>query len=131
MSATKWLPLPKKMDAVRRAAKRKSYNLARTRRTRLIRRRAVLRYCQLLALQDNGRLRKPWGIQAEVARELGIHRSTVCRALAVHREAEQKGYHVLDLEDDLRIRHRLDKRDWRSPDKPFIPLNGWSATREK
>ena len=100
MSATIWGPLDP-LSAAKRASARDAWNNRRSVRASLRRLDAVLLYFKAGC--------KP-GSQAKVARQLGVHRSTVCRDIAMWYEAERTDVDIRVLEECQRIRQRLDKQ---------------------
>lgn len=105
MSATNWGPLDR-ISAAKRAAARDSWNHRRTVRAGIRKLQAVALYFKLGC--------KP-GAQAEVARMLGVHRSFVCRAIALWNLSYRLDMNLKDLELHQRIRDKLRKRELRIP----------------
>ena len=103
MSATNWGPLDP-LSAAKRASARDSWNRRRTSIANIRGLKAVALY--FLAACERGS-------QAEIARVLGVHRSTVCRAIKLWREGERKGYFHREMEEFQRLTRRLDKRQSR------------------
>ena len=89
----------------RRAGGRRAYNWRRMRIASHRRLKAVPLYFQ-------GNCKH--GSQAAAARQLGVHRSLVCRAVKMWREMERCGGDFRDAEDFERIRRKLDKRERRA-----------------
>ena len=56
------------------------------------------------------------GSQTKAARELGVHRSQVCRALKMWHESQRNGWDFRLLEDEQRLRQRLEIQERRAAD---------------
>lgn len=104
MSATKWGPL-ERIPAIKRAAKRDAWNARRMSVARLRRLQAVILYFEAACKR---------GAQAKAAKELGVHRSTVSRAIAMFQESERIAVEIDILAEDQRTRQRLDRRERRA-----------------
>ncbi len=103
MSATNWGKTDY-ISAIKRAGGRKAWNARRMRVGRLKRLRAIAIFMELGGKH---------GAQAEAARRLGVHRSFVCRALAMWFESQRKEIPLETIEEYRTITYRLDKRQSR------------------
>ena len=91
--------------AYRRAGGRRAYNCRRMLIASHRRLEAVLLYFQ-------GNCKH--GSQAAAARQLGVHRSFVCRAVKMWREMDRCGGDFRDAENYERIRQKIDKQERRA-----------------
>jgi len=103
MSATNWSKPIDWPTVSRRAAGRRRYNSRRT--SRVLHRR--FQASQLLE-EVGYPLKRGW--QSELARRLGVHRSTICRDFAPFNEAFRLGITVQEVETLRRETARLERR---------------------
>ena len=73
---------------------------------------AMRKWQENLLLAQEVRFMK-WGWQSELARRLGVHRSTICRDCSEFLEAKRLGISMEQVVELRRLRKSTDKRMWR------------------
>ncbi len=104
MSATNWNLAQPASAVARRAGGRRHYNAIRIARANL------RRWDIGTLLREIGFER---GYQAELARRLGVSRSTICRDLGMAFEAIRLEVPLIDVEIGNRIRAKIDRQEAR------------------
>ena len=103
MSATNWTAETDSATVAKRAGGRRRYNAVRTAQAAMRKRQENLLLAQEVRFMT-------WGWQSELARRLGVHRSTICRDCSEFLEARRLGISMDQVVELRRHRAYLDKR---------------------
>ena len=106
MSATNWTAETDSATVAKRAGGRRRYNAVRTAQAAMRKRQENLLLAQEVRFMT-------WGWQSELARRLGVHRSTICRDCSEFLEAKRLGISMEQVVELRRLRKSTDKRMWR------------------